>query len=57
MKKQKNKRLASAKESLEDILKKISPYMPKPKNVKQSEPPRWKLVSNGELPPLNSTAQ
>lgn len=54
MRKNKQEHIKSAKESLEEILKQIGPYMPKPRRIKQEQPRRWKLVSGGELPPLNS---
>ncbi len=54
MKKNKQKHVEAAKESLSEILKEIEPYLPKTPKVKQEPHREWKLVIKGELPPLNS---
>jgi hypothetical protein len=51
----KREHIKSAKESLNEMLKRIGPYMPKPRYIKREEPKRWKLVSGGEIPPLKKS--
>jgi hypothetical protein len=55
MKKEQKKKIKTAEESLEEILRRIKPFMPKTPEAKESPKSEWKLISNGELPPLNST--
>ena len=55
MNKNEREHIKSAKESLDEILKRISPYMPKPRQIKREEPRRWKIVSGGEIPPLKTS--
>lgn len=52
MKKRNN--IEPARQSLDKILRRIEPYLPKTPKVKQKEPEQWKIVGNGTLPPLNS---
>lgn len=55
MKKTTKKQLKEAGDSLEDILKRIEPYLPKPRKAEEKPRGRWELISRGELPPLNTT--
>ncbi len=54
MKKKQNK-LKSARRSLTEIVREIGPYMPKIHKAKPEESKAWKIVSDGTLPPINST--
>lgn len=38
----KNKKIEQARESLDDILKRLGPYIPKLPKGKQKEEPQWK---------------
>lgn len=51
---QKRNDFKAAQESLNDILRRISPYIPKTPKSEEKQPKTWKLVSNGTLPPINS---
>ncbi len=44
-----------ARRAYAEIMQEIAPYLPKTPKVKSEEPKNWKIVSNGTLPPLNST--
>ena len=50
----KNKKIEAAQESLEDILKRIKPYMPKHRKVKEKPARTWQIVDSHVLPPPNS---
>lgn len=49
------KKFKQGQRSLAEILKQIEPYLPKTHKTQQEPPRVWKIVSNGTLPPLNST--
>ena len=49
-----NKKLKAGMESLDEILKKIKPFMPKPQKAKEKKEEEWKLQREGELPPIYS---
>jgi hypothetical protein len=51
------KKIKQGQKSLDEILKQIEPYLPKARKTQQEPPRVWKIVSNGTLPPLNSTVQ
>ena len=44
----------SVRESLEDILKRISPYMPKSPEIKKEKPKDWRPVDSHTFPPIPS---
>lgn len=46
----KNKKIEQAKESLEDILRRIGPYLPKPRESKKTEEPQWKIPKGTTYP-------
>jgi len=50
----KRKDIEPARQSLDKILRRIGPFLPKTPKVEQKEPRQWKIVGNGTLPPLNS---
>ncbi len=50
----KRKIIEPAQQSLDKILRRIEPYLPKTPKVEQKKPRQWKIVGNGTLPPLNS---
>ncbi|HLB73260.1 MAG TPA: hypothetical protein VJJ98_04525 [Sedimentisphaerales bacterium] len=54
MKKNKPNRLDPARQSLNEILQRIEPYIPKTPKINKEKPRGWKIVGNGTLPPLNS---
>ena len=51
MKKGKNKIIEQAFESLEDILKRIGPYMPKLPKAKQKQERQWKMSKDDAILP------
>lgn len=55
MKKNKQKSFKEPKESLEQILKRISPYLPETPKAEPKQPREWKLFGKGQLPPLNTS--
>lgn len=54
MKENKQNRIDTARESLDEILGRIGPYMPKTPKTEQKQPKQWRIVGNRTLPPLNS---
>ncbi len=50
MKQKKDKNIAAATESLEEMLKRIGPFMPKHPKAKPEEPQEWKTESEGTVP-------
>jgi hypothetical protein len=54
MKKLNNKKLKTGQDSLEDVIKKIKPFMPKPQKLADKKEGHWKLQREGELPPIYS---
>lgn len=52
MKKGKNKIIEQAIESLEDILKRIGPYMPKSPKAEQKKERQWRLAKDDDTLPL-----
>jgi hypothetical protein len=55
--KNKDKKIEAARESLNEILKQIEPYIPKPPQVKQKPARLWQVVDSHVLPPLNSSGR
>lgn len=49
-----NKKINEAKESLEDILRRIHPYIPKTPQEKTEKPKEWRSVDTHAFPPLPS---
>jgi hypothetical protein len=50
MTQKKNKNIEAATESLEEMLKRIGPFMPKHPQVKPEEPQEWQAGSEGTVP-------
>ena len=48
-------KMKQGQQSLKEIMKRIEPYLPKARKLDPEPPRTWKIVSNGTLPPLNST--
>lgn len=48
----KNKKIEQAKESLEDILRRIGPYMPKTPKAEPTEERQWKMSKDAICPNL-----
>jgi len=55
MVKKKKTNIDSARESLEDILRRIKPYMPKKPQGKPEEPKEWHPVDSHTFPPMSSS--
>jgi len=53
----KSNKTKKGKQSLASIMKRIEPFLPKTRKIEIEPPRNWKVVSNGTLPPLNSTMQ
>lgn len=53
----KKKELKSAKESLDDILKRIGPFRPQPPRAKPEGKKEWQIVTEGTFPPYPLTNQ
>lgn len=47
------KKIKSAKESLDDILKRIGPFMPKPPKVEKKSEPKWRPIDPNTCLPIN----
>lgn len=47
--------LKSAQESLDDILRRIGPFRPKPPKAKPAEKKEWRVVTEGTFPPYPIT--
>lgn len=52
--KNKDKEIKAARESLDEILKRIEPYMPKRPTIKEKTAQIWRVMDSHVLPPLNS---
>jgi len=50
MRKSKNKKIKQAFESLEDIIKRIGPYMPEPPKQEQKVNRQWKMDRDAVFP-------
>jgi len=50
----KNKNIKAARQSLDEILKRIEPYMPKLPKEEKKPSRTWQIVDSHVLPPLNS---
>jgi hypothetical protein len=50
----KNKKFKAGMESLDEILKRIKPFMPKPQKAEEKKEGEWKLQRKEELPPIYS---
>lgn len=50
----KSENLKYAKESLDEMLKRIAPYMPKTPKVEQKPTKEWRTIGKGTIPPINS---
>lgn len=51
-----NKELKSAKESLDDILKRIGPFRPKTPKAKPAEDKEWQLATEAAMPSCPTTS-
>lgn len=55
--KNKDRKIQAARESLDEILKRIGPYMPKQPEEKKKATRTWQVVDSHVLPPLNSSGR
>jgi len=53
----KNKAVRLANESLQEMLRRIGPYLPKPPKAEHIKPAKWEVVSEGTFPPMPSPKQ
>jgi hypothetical protein len=54
MSKQNTKAMKSATESLQEILRRIGPFLPKPPKPEQKQLRTWETISEGTFPPMPS---
>ena len=52
--KAKNRNIEAARESLDEMLKRIGPYIPKKPKMKKKTTQTWQIVDSRVLPPINS---
>jgi hypothetical protein len=50
MRPNKNKRMKIAGESLEEMLRRIAPFLPKPPKIEKEEPKKWEFKVEGVVP-------
>lgn len=54
MKQKGQRKMKQAEDTLEKVLQKIGPYLPKPPKAESEPRAEWKIANKGEVSPVNS---
>ena len=52
MNREKGKAVKLATQSLQEMLRRIGPFLPKPPKSKHVKPPKWEVMSEGTFPSM-----
>jgi hypothetical protein len=52
MRNAKSNTIKAASESLQEMLRRIGPFLPKPPKSVNIKPPQWEVLSEGTFPPM-----